>query len=688
MAHSSAADADVTSWRVWGVPLGAIDALLAMGGYFGVLVVDADLRVRWARQPSPGVYRAPDGADIVGKLLSDLEPPAGAARAFFADVLTTGAPALAPAEPVAAHPEGFLPVQAGGDLLVGVAHVWAAVPASPGTGAGDRFAALERELRSNRDVLQLALDAGRMGIWSWDLATDVVVWDDVMCELFGIDHAPADFDEWLACMHPDDRQRAREVAIEAVRTGKGYELVHRVVLPDGAVRHVDGRADVILGEDGTVIGLRGVTLDCTDREAARLQAERLAAYSQLVADAGVVLAATLDPDQVLRRLLDLVVPALADGCEVVRVEPGVGVHRMVAAEGADPARLRRRERNRAYLTDAHPITKVLRTGRTLRLGADDESPESAFGPQTDDTTSASFGITEAVIVPLTVRGDVIGALALGVGPSGRHLDDETVTAAAELAARAALCFDNATLFCQQRSIADTLQRSLVPDTLPSPGWVELAGRYWVPGTGTEVGGDFYDGLLGPETLTLLIGDVCGKGIEAASLTALARHTLRTAMNHVGDPVVALSWLHDSFRSQAPDSFVTAAIVRLRPGPDGMVRGQVAVGGHPRPVIVRAGGGTEMIEPGGTAPGLPVYRPAPVVSFDLHPGDALILYTDGVTDVPGDGGLTTDQLCALVADVATGNAEEIATGIGAALERIRPRRARTDDIALVVAKVPG
>jgi serine phosphatase RsbU (regulator of sigma subunit) len=558
---------------------------------------------------------------------------------------------------------------------------------APGDDDGDRFAALERELRSSRDALQLALQVGRMGIWSWDLATDEVVWDDVMCALFGLDHAPADFDEWLACLHPDDRERSRQTAIAAMQAGKGYDLVHRVVLPDGSVRHLDGRADVILGDDGSVIGLRGVTLDCTDRETARLRAERLARYSQLVADAGVVLAATLDPEQVVRRLLDLVVPALADGCEVVLVEHG-GLRRMVRAEGVDPERLRRRERNRAYLTDDHPISKVLRTGRTVRLDAGEGSPESAFGPASDDTTSSSFGITEAVIVPMTVRGDVIGALALGIGPSGRRLDGEVVTAAAELAARAALCFDNATLFCQQRSIADTLQRSLVPETLPSLSWLQLAGRYWVPGTGTEVGGDFYDSLLGREEVTLLIGDVCGKGIEAASLTALARHTLRTAMNHIGDLVVALSWLHDSFRAQAPGSFVTAAVVRLRPGPDGRVRGQTAIGGHPRPLIVRAGGSTELLEPGGTAPGLPVYRAAPVVTFDLGPGDTLILYTDGVTDVPGEGALTTDELRALVADAATGDADEIATGIGAALERIRPRRARTDDIALLVAKVPG
>ena len=422
------------------------------------------------------------------------------------------------------------------------------------------------------------------------------------------------------------------------------------------------------------------------RDEARLHAERLARRSRLLADAGGTLAATLDPDQVLRRLVELVVPRLADGCEVDVVAEDGTLQRFVHADGLDDDRRQRREKTLVTVDEDHPIARVLRTGAPVRLTERDGV--AAFGPPDIDTTASSFGIREAVIVPMTVRGQVIGALALGMGPSGRRLDDDSIDTAIELGARAALSFDNARLFCQQRDIAETLQRSLLPAALPEPGWVELAVRYWIPGAGVEVGGDFYDVLHERDSLHLVVGDVCGKGVEAAALTGLARHTIRAALTHERNAVDALRWLHDAFRGEVPDSFVTALIVRLAVEPPGRVRGEAVIGGHPRPVILRAGGSTEIIEQGGTAPGLPVHSEAPVVPFVLNPGDALVLYTDGVTDVPGDGALSLEAFAALVAESASSCAEEMATRIGTALERIRPRAQRTDDIALLVTTVPA
>jgi serine phosphatase RsbU (regulator of sigma subunit) len=409
-------------------------------------------------------------------------------------------------------------------------------------------------------------------------------------------------------------------------------------------------------------------------------------FRSLLADASGALAATLDPDQVLRCLSGLVVPALADGCEVAVLADDGGVQRFVRAAGLDDDRRQRREKTPVTLDDeGHPIAQVLRTGEPVRLDA--SGGLAAFGPADIDTTASSFGINEAVIVPMTVRGQVIGALALGVGPSGRHVDDLVIDVATELGARAALCYDNARLYCQQRDIAETLQRSLLPPALPEPGWIELAARYWIPGPGVEVGGDFYDVVETPGAVLLVIGDVCGKGVEAAALTGLARHTIRAALTHGRDAVEALRWLHDAFRAQAPDSFVTALIVRLVRDASGGVVGEAVSGGHPPSIVLRGDGTTETLEGGGTAPGLPVHRDAPVVPFTLGVGDALVLYTDGVTDVPGEGGMSVEGFGALVAGAASSCAEDLATRIGAALEQVRPRARRTDDIALVVTRVP-
>jgi PAS domain S-box-containing protein len=565
-----------------------------------------------------------------------------------------------------------------GSLIVGAQ---ADLPAD----ATARYEALEHDLRASRDALALALAAGRMGTWSWDRESDRIVWDETLCRLFGVDEPPTTLAEWLELSAPEERARALATVEQAVSTGEGYELVHRVNRPDGSLHILEGRADVIRDAGGTVVGLRGVTLDVTEREAARRRAQRLADDAAFVAEAGVVLGATLEPDHVLMRLAEVVVPALADGCEVALLEPGGSIRRLVYAPDVSPDRLRRRAGALLHVADPHPVSEVIRTGRSLQLHVEDDTDGSRFGPADDDTSARSLGVREAVLVPLSVRGEVIGSVALAMGRSGRHVDDDMEHAAVELAARAALAFDNARLFSQQRSIAETLQQSLIPEQLPVIPWIELAGRYWVPGTGIDVGGDFYDVVVEEHGVVLVIGDVCGKGVEAAALTAMARHTIRAALAHTGGAATALRWLHDGVRAQAPQSFVTAAVGRLTHSGDG-VRGEMAIGGHPRPVIVRGDGSTELIESGGSAPGLPTWRPPAVVPFTLHPGDALVLYTDGVTDVPGDAALSTAELREMLSALAGHAAEDIATGLGSQLERRRPRRQRTDDIALLVARV--
>jgi serine phosphatase RsbU (regulator of sigma subunit) len=182
--------------------------------------------------------------------------------------------------------------------------------------------------------------------------------------------------------------------------------------------------------------------------------------------------------------------------------------------------------------------------------------------------------------------------------------------------------------------------------------------------------------------------VCGKGIEAASITALARHTLRAALAHGLAPVEALTWLHDAMCAQNPDSFVTVAVTRLTRNEQGTVDGEAAIGGHPRPLIVRADGATEIVDGSGAAPGMPYWQPATAVRFSLQADDILVLYTDGVTDVPGDAALTTDELLAEAAAVQADKAEDFAGAFGDMLERRRPLRQRTDDIALVVARATG
>jgi serine phosphatase RsbU (regulator of sigma subunit) len=147
----------------------------------------------------------------------------------------------------------------------------------------------------------------------------------------------------------------------------------------------------------------------------------------------------------------------------------------------------------------------------------------------------------------------------------------------------------------------------------------------------------------------------------------------------------MSWLHDGLKAHAPDSFVTAAVVRLRRVGE-TVRAEAVVAGHPPPVVLRHDGSTEVVNAPGSAPGLPFWEPARPIEFTLGAGDLLVLYTDGVTDVQGDAALSTDELCAIVSGLPADVADEAVASLGATLERRRPWTLRSDDVAMVAARI--
>jgi sigma-B regulation protein RsbU (phosphoserine phosphatase) len=178
-----------------------------------------------------------------------------------------------------------------------------------------------------------------------------------------------------------------------------------------------------------------------------------------------------------------------------------------------------------------------------------------------------------------------------------------------------------------------LQRSLLPPTLPVVPGLTTAVRFIAAGEGIEVGGDFYDLFRARGTaVAALIGDVCGKGPEAASVTALARHTLRAAAAYEARPSAVLALLHRALREARDDGrFCTVAYCDFEVRPDG-ARMLLCCGGHPLPLILRANGSVEPVGKLGTLLGADVEPVLSDVVVDLAPGDVIVLYTDGVTEV--------------------------------------------------------
>ena len=133
-----------------------------------------------------------------------------------------------------------------------------------------------------------------------------------------------------------------------------------------------------------------------------------------------------------------------------------------------------------------------------------------------------IGLTSTMIVPLRARGRILGAMLLGAAESGRHFTASDLALAEELGVRCALALDNARLYQERSDTARTLQSSLLPPGLPTIEGLELAARYRAAGEGNEVGGDFYDVFAWDDAWAVVIGDVCGKGPEAAAPCARSR----------------------------------------------------------------------------------------------------------------------------------------------------------------------
>ncbi|MFC5380831.1 PP2C family protein-serine/threonine phosphatase [Aquipuribacter nitratireducens] len=238
-----------------------------------------------------------------------------------------------------------------------------------------------------------------------------------------------------------------------------------------------------------------------------------------------------------------------------------------------------------------------------------------------------------------------------------------------------------------RRLARTLQDSLLPPVLPDVPGAEIAARYLPGSEVVDVVGDFYDVFqTGEHGWALTVGDVCGKGVEAATVTALARYTIRAAAVTRTSPSSVLRLLDEALRRQHPDSerFVTAAYLALRLE-DGACRLTVSLGGHPPALCRRADGTVEPLGEPGMVLGVfeqPMLSDAATV---LHPGDSVLLYTDGVTEARHEGEQFGEQRLVEVLRGCDGPAADTARCVEEAVLAFAQRQ--SDDTAVLVVRVP-
>jgi serine phosphatase RsbU (regulator of sigma subunit) len=337
----------------------------------------------------------------------------------------------------------------------------------------------------------------------------------------------------------------------------------------------------------------------------------------------------------------------------------------------------------------HPAAAVLRTGEPSLVKRLSKEQLRAMTGDDGIELARRLELHSCMCVPLLARGRIIGVMTLISTEPEHPFGPSDLDLAQDLARRGALAADNARLYGERTRVARALQASLLPREIPNVPGFQVAARYHAAGEGNEVGGDFYDLFdTGDGGWAVVIGDVCGKGPEAAAVTGQARYTVRAAAMRQRRPSRVLDTLNEALRFQRDDArFCTVAFVRMKLTHTG-ARLTVACGGHPPPVILRRDGQVESVGRPGTLLGV---FPDPELRdelADLGPGDALILYTDGVIGTPSKGKVMTEERVAnMLAPLGGRSATEVAERLEDAVLEFQGGSLR-DDVAILVLRSAG
>jgi PAS domain S-box-containing protein len=502
--------------------------------------------------------------------------------------------------------------------------------------------------------LSLAMELAQLGTWEWDAGSGLVNWSPQLERLYGLEPGtfPGTFDAYVALIHPEDRAGvvARTEQSRAA-AALDHRVEHRVVMANGEIRWIEGRGSRVLDGQGRVAGMAGISLDVTER---KLAEQHLIQENQVV-EALYQMSCELGGERSVAALLDKVTAAATRltgatfGAFFYNEPVLTGDSRQLfALVGAD------REQFESFPMPSN--TKVLAPtflgAGPLRYADVTTEPGYGHNPPSQGTPAGHLDVRSYLAVPVAGGGgEVLGGLLFGHPEPGRF-DDTAERVAVGIAAQAAIALENARLhdaakreiaarqraFEERDQVARQLQRSLLPPHLPAVPGVELAARF-LPLT-EGVGGDFYDVFqLRGKGWAATMGDVCGKGPEAAAVTALTRYTLRAAAMTESKPTKVLALLNRVLLSDPdPDNeirFCTVVFSRIVPTASG-VRLRACLAGHPPMLVLRANGALEPHGLSGTVLGAFPEVELREFAVDLRPGDICLLYTDGATDIRNRG----------------------------------------------------
>jgi GAF domain-containing protein len=386
--------------------------------------------------------------------------------------------------------------------------------------------------------------------------------------------------------------------------------------------------------------------DRASLEAAREVAEERRERLDFLARASERLAESLDLEVTLQTVAELGVPRLADRCAVYLLDETRILKHVLAPRLNDDER-QLFESTEPTLSAPSGIGAVIRTGRAEYFPRIDDAMLVA-GARTDDELALlrRVGFGGSLTIPLRARGRNLGAVAF-VNRAGRELSVMDRGLAEELAARAAVTIDNALLYRREAEVSARFAATLLPLRLPSIPGLDIAARYKAGSKTFDVGGDFYDVWpAGDGAWFVMVGDVQGKGVEAAALTSFARYTVKSAAMAEPSPAGLLAHLNDAmirnFIETARDTsnpwhdarLCTCLLIRVEYGSTGWTA-TVSSGGHPLPLLREAGGGVSTLGRPGILLGVSETASYGQWSMHIGSGSRIVCFTDGLLDRSGE-----------------------------------------------------
>ncbi|MFY9487922.1 MAG: SpoIIE family protein phosphatase [Solirubrobacterales bacterium] len=557
----------------------------------------------------------------------------------------------------------------------------------------DQLSFTQQELRGSRDQIEAVVQGIADGVVVQSVDGEMIYANDPGAHLLGFDSA-----EQMLGQHFADVADRLEIRDDTGTPFDPQQLPSRRALageerPEQMLRYTIKetgqeywtlvKATAILGADGTPTMAVTVIEDLTTHQ-------RAESSQRFLAEASKAMAESLDPTAAVEAIATAAVPALADWCAVELLDAAGGLIPKAVAH-TDPeflGPLRKMRQDRIADVESHGAIEVVRTGiPQLFEHLEPDTWRETIGISSLEPVPQELVPHSKLIAPIMVHGRPLGAISMALTRTGGRFSDFDLETAMELGRRAGVAIDNARLHDERSRMLDALQNSLIPAELPVVAGFDLAARFRPATAEAEVGGDFYDVFTLPDgTLAAVIGDVCGKGPEAAALTALARYTIRTAAMHDSSLESILRTLNSALIGQVDDGrFCTVAMARF-----GTTNGtsdrwvEIIAAGHPLPLRLD-GGKPQPLGEIGTLLGVVESPDLPVVTATIATGEAIVLYTDGLS-----GGQTTEDTkfaVELAEGISTVSAESVAAGLDSAALSSQTEPNRDDVAILVTVPVP-